>query len=52
MKQGHLAILYMVVYVFCFVSLLTVQTKYDVISEERRNVEACLKKATEEAKKE
>jgi len=45
MKQGHLMVMFLTVYVICFMALYVEQKKYDKVLEEKRQVELALLEA-------
>lgn len=49
MKQGHFAVLFLVLYLGCFLTLYIEQARYDAVLEEKNRVEESLKKAMEYA---
>ncbi len=49
MKQGHLAVFYLIVYFFCFLTLCTEQRNYDAVLEEKYRIEKGMKQAMEYA---
>lgn len=52
MKQGHLTILFLILYSSCFLLLWIKQKEYDSVLEEKKRVEESLKDAMEQAGKE
>ena len=52
MKQGHFAILFLVIYVFCFMALTLEQHRYDEVLEEKEKLEHGLKMAVEQTAQE
>lgn len=49
MKQGHFILLFVILYCYCFLSLLVERVQYDNVWEEKETIENSLKKATEQA---
>ena len=49
MKQGHVVLLFAMLYCFCFLSLSVEQTQYNAAWEEKEKIENGLKKAAEQA---
>ena len=45
MKQGHLGVLFLTVYVICFMALLMEQKQYDAVLKEKQKVEQALMEA-------
>lgn len=47
MKQGHFAILFLILYITCFLFLLIEQSRYDNVQKEKRKIEDALADAVE-----